>query len=81
MRPLTQRGQELAERRFEIDRCLLDIMGLVVAEWQSDPQSARCFDLRIVEEAKKLWEERKHCPLPFQSQNPPEALEALKRQS
>ncbi len=54
-----------AERRFEIDDRLLEIMGLVIAEWQSDPMSTQCFDLRIVGEAVSLWEERKHCPLPI----------------
>lgn len=38
---------------------LLEIMELVVAEWKSDPTSVQCFDLRIVEEAKKLDARRK----------------------
>ena len=54
-----------AERRFVIDDRLLQIMGLVIAEWESDPMSVQCFDLRIVNEAKELWTERKLHPLPF----------------
>ena len=67
MRPiLSQKAQQDAERRFQIDRRLLEIMGLVVAEWKSDPASVQCFDLRVVQEAGDLWEERKHRPLPFE---------------
>ena len=63
---LSRKAQEDAERRFVIDDRLLEIMGLVVSEWKSDPMSVQCFDLRIVEEAKQLWEERKVRPLPFE---------------
>ena len=67
MRPmLTKKAQADAERRFEIDHRLLEIMGLVVSEWQSDPMSVACFDLRIVREATELWAERKLRPLPFE---------------
>lgn len=62
---LTDKAQRDAERRFEIDDRLLEIMGLVVAEWESDPMSVQCFDLRIVAEARALWAERKTRPLPF----------------
>lgn len=62
---LTERAQRQAERRFEIDDRLLHIMGHVVSEWSSDPMSVQCFDLRLVNEAKDLWEERKRNPLPF----------------
>ena len=62
---LTRKAQADAERRFEIDERLLEIMGIVVAEWESDPASVQCFDLRIVKEAKDLWRERKRRPLPF----------------
>jgi hypothetical protein len=55
-----------AERRFEIDARLMEIMGLVVSEWETDPTSVQCFDLRIVQEAKDLWDERKTKPLPFE---------------
>ena len=40
--------------KWEIEKRLLQIMDLVVAEWESDPISAQCFDLRIVNEAKML---------------------------
>lgn len=67
MRPqLTRKAQEDAERRFAIDDRLIEIMGIVIAEWNSDPMSVQCFDLRIVDEAKRLWEERKTRRLPFE---------------
>lgn len=67
MRPsLTDKARADAERRFKIDDRLLEIMGLVIAEWKSDPQSVACFDLRIVDEAKALWAERKMRPHPFE---------------
>ena len=63
---LNDNARRGVERRFEIDHRLLEIMGLVVAEWESDPTSVQCFDLRIVDEAKRLWAERKTRPLPFE---------------
>ena len=67
MRPqMTEKAQAECERRFEIDDRLLEIMGVVIAEWESDPMSVQCFDLRIVEEAKRLWTERKSCRRPFE---------------
>jgi hypothetical protein len=45
-------------RNREIERRLSEIMGTVVGEWVSDPMSVRCFDLRIVNEAKALVAER-----------------------
>ena len=32
----------------------LRLLALVVAEWNSDPMSVQCFDLRIVNDAKAL---------------------------
>lgn len=47
------------ERGSEIERRLVEIMDIVVAEWSSDPQSVACFDLRLVDEAKNLIKEYK----------------------
>lgn len=66
MKPrLNDRTMKQIERRYEVDDRLLEILGLVVSEWSTDPMSVQCFDLRIVEEAKALWEERKRLPRPF----------------
>ncbi len=47
------------EEDFALRDRLLEIMDLVVAEWESDPMSVQCFDLRIVEEAKAASKRRK----------------------
>lgn len=62
---LTKKAQDDIERRFKIDARLLEIMGLVISEWESDPMSVQCFDIRIVNEARTLWTERENTPLPF----------------
>ena len=33
------------------------LLTYIIAEWNSDPSSIACFDLRIVDEAKKLIRE------------------------
>lgn len=63
---MTEKAMREAERRFEIDARLMEIMGIVIVEWESDPASVQCFDLNIVREAKSLWEERKTCRLPLE---------------
>lgn len=35
------------------------VLDLIVAEFESDPMSVQCFDLRIVERAKELNREHK----------------------
>lgn len=36
------------------------VLDLIVAEFETDPMSVQCFDLRTVERAKKVIEDRKH---------------------
>lgn len=40
-------------------RRVWEVLDLIVAEFQSDPMSVQCFDLRIVEEARKLVADQK----------------------
>jgi len=42
----------LLEQKWKLESEALEIFKLVVAEWESDPMSVQCFDLRIVEKAK-----------------------------
>lgn len=44
--------------RQEMNKRLVEIMGLVIAEWESDPLSVQCFDLNLVAEARELWKKR-----------------------
>lgn len=51
---LTEKTIKDIEAKFDDTRRAWEILSLVVAEWESDPMSVQCFDLRIVNEAKKL---------------------------
>lgn len=60
MRPrLTDKAMDMIEEGFRLNRDAWRILDLVVAEWESDPTSVQCFDLRIVEEAKQIVARRK----------------------
>lgn len=47
------------ERGFQLKRRAIELLDLVNAEWQSDPMSVQCFDLRIVQETKEVLTELK----------------------
>lgn len=49
---LTPKAQRELEERFKLEKECFRLLDLVVAEWESDPTSVQCFDLRMVEEAK-----------------------------
>ena len=51
---LTDKAQREMEERFALQREALQILDLVVAEWESDPTSGQCFDLRVVQRAKEV---------------------------
>lgn len=42
----------------DIEMEMARLLGLVDAEWRSDPQSVACFDLRIVDQVREVL--RKH---------------------
>ena len=41
------------------EREAMKVLALIVAEFNSDPMSVQCFDLRLVEHAKQIIEDRK----------------------
>jgi hypothetical protein len=41
------------ERRFAAQKEAEELIGLIAAEFESDPMSVQCFDLRIVERVKQ----------------------------
>lgn len=49
---LSPKAEREMEERFSLERETLHLLGLVVMEWETDPLSVQCFDLRIVERAK-----------------------------
>lgn len=51
-----QRDADLLEQKWKLESEALEIFKLVVSEWESDPMSVQCFDLRIVEKAKYVRE-------------------------
>lgn len=48
-----------APRPRRIGQRALRILGVIAAEFKSDPQSVQCFDLRTVAEAIAIVDERK----------------------
>ncbi len=57
-------SREEREQQQADDR-VWQLMDLICAEWQSDPQSVACFDLRLVQEATELVARRKRMRDPF----------------
>lgn len=48
---LTDKAQREMEERFRLERRAVALLGIIAAEFQSDPTSVQCFDLRIVRES------------------------------
>jgi len=51
---MTEKAAAELEEEFKLKRRAVEILDLVVSEWESDPVSVQCFDLRLVAEAKKV---------------------------
>lgn len=66
----------LPDPYFKNEMEALEILNLIVAEFESDPMSVQCFDLRIVERAKsviaqrKQWERQGKVPPRLTGDNP-----------
>ena len=56
---LTDIAAREIEEGFALNKEAWKLLDLIVAEWNSDPQSVQCFDLRIVERAKTAVKRRK----------------------
>jgi hypothetical protein len=48
---LTKQAMDDLDEQFRLEHEGLDILNLIVSEWESDPTSVACFDLRMVERA------------------------------
>lgn len=48
---------------FDNERRALKVLALIVVEFETDPMSVQCFDLRTVQEAKETVAERKRLEL------------------
>lgn len=62
---LTDRAMREMKEQHDADDRVWHLMELICAEWESDPMSVQCFDLRVVEEAKALVAKRKRMLDPF----------------
>lgn len=56
---LTPLAQRQMEEAWNLRREAVTLLGHVVAEWESDPTSVKCFDLRLVERAKAVLQRLK----------------------
>ena len=56
---LTAKAQAEIEESFRNDKEAHQLLDLINAEFQSDPQSVQCFDLRVVERVRVCVETRK----------------------
>lgn len=54
MNRLTPKAVAEIEEGFALKREALEILGVVVSEWDSDATAVQCFDLRMVERAKAI---------------------------
>ena len=57
---LTPKAQAEMEEMFALRDEAIKLLGVVVGEWNSDPMSVQCFDLRTVERAQQVVERLKH---------------------
>jgi len=60
-----KKDEEQMERRFDALREAEQLIGLVAAEFNSDPMSVQCFDLRVVARVKACAEALKNNPDPW----------------
>lgn len=51
---LTPKAEAEIERMWKLRKDAVRVLGLIAAEFRTDPQSVQCFDLRVVEEAKAV---------------------------
>ena len=54
---LTPQAQNEIERMWMLRREAVRVLGLIVAEFKSDPQAVQCFDLRVVKRAEECIKE------------------------
>ena len=48
---LSPKAEREMEERFRLQRRAVELLDIISAEFQSDPMSVQCFDLRIVDES------------------------------
>lgn len=56
---LTPEALENIKEQQDADNRVWELLDIIVGEFETDPQSVQCFDLRIVHEAIELVKKRK----------------------
>lgn len=56
---LTDEEQRAIEANWDNVREAFRLLGLINAEFQSDPMSVQCFDLRVVQRVKECCDKRR----------------------
>lgn len=51
---MTEEAIKKTEESFDLKKEALELLELINSEFQSDPGSVKCFDLRIVKRVRKL---------------------------
>lgn len=54
---LTGKAEKALEKAWQLRNEAVEILKLIVLEWESDPMSAQCFDLRLVVRSKLVISE------------------------
>ncbi len=57
---LSSKYEKLMEENFVNTDEAFALLDLIVCEWNSDPMSVQCFDLRLVERAKECIRKRRN---------------------
>lgn len=59
---LTDKARRQIEQKWALEREAVELLDVIAAEFESDPTSVQCFDLRIVERAKAVTKELRALP-------------------
>jgi len=51
---LNDKAMKELDEKFSLEIEAMDVLRIIVAEFESDPLSVQCFDLRVVEKAKRI---------------------------
>lgn len=59
---LTEKAARQMEQKRALEREAVELLAVIAAEFESDPTSVQCFDLRIVERSKAVTKQLRTMP-------------------
>jgi hypothetical protein len=59
---LTEKAARQMEQKWALEREAVELLAVIAAEFETDPMSVQCFDLRIVERAKVVTKQLRALP-------------------